>query len=278
MDHSKLISACQKVLAGRVAEIEGREGSKVSKTVLTPREPLAARRTGAVPQKWRLLRANVVVTPRGRVRFCFVNLLMVMSAVASRVLSFVPFFIQNPNGVFSCINGQKGSNAGAEIYIVPSWNQKSNALGLLCENCCTSLNRTSREKTRPQHDRPLPSHFPAQSGYVNGRPWALVPFWDRVRLLEFCWWGGSMSRRTLWKRAQLLLAFSVDRKTNLRHLALREAFLVPVSPPVRFEGGENCVFLNGRFVTNFGRLALSTALPYGFTFFWRPPARACRRP
>ena len=45
---------------------------------------------------------------------------------------------------------------------------------------------------------------------------------------------------------------------------LREAiFLVPVSPPVRFEGG---VFLNGRFVTNFGRLALSAALPCGFTF------------
>ena len=49
-------------------------------------------------------------------------------------------------------------------------------------------------------------------------------------------------------------------------------FLVPVSPPVRFEGGENCVFLNVRFVTNFCRLALSAALPCDFTFFWRPPA------
>ena len=51
-----------------------------------------------------------------------------------------------------------------------------------------------------------------------------------------------------------------------------------VSPPVRFEGGKSCFFLNGRSVTNFGRLALSGALHCGFTFFWRPPARAFRRP
>ena len=51
-------------------------------------------------------------------------------------------------------------------------------------------------------------------------------------------------------------------------------FLVPVSLPVRFEGGENCVFLNVRFVTNFAQ-ALTAALPCGFTFFCaRPPSSA----
>ena len=54
-------------------------------------------------------------------------------------------------------------------------------------------------------------------------------------------------------------------------------FLVPVTLPVRIEGGENCVFLNGRFLTNFGHLSLIAAIPCGFTLFWgvemgRPPA------
>ena len=60
-----------------------------------------------------------------------------------------------------------------------------------------------------------------------------------------------------------------DPRRMLKVLSnLREGlFLVPASPPVRFEGEENCVFLNGRIVTNFVRVTLSAALPCGFTCF-----------
>ena len=40
---------------------------------------------------------------------------------------------------------------------------------------------------------------------------------------------------------------------DLNTQCLRDAFLVPVSPPVRFEGVKIAFFLDGRFLTSFGR-------------------------
>ena len=50
-------------------------------------------------------------------------------------------------------------------------------------------------------------------------------------------------------------------------------FLVPVSPSVRFEGDENCVFLDGRFLTNFGRLPLRRCVSLRFHVLFLAPAR-----
>ena len=46
--------------------------------------------------------------------------------------------------------------------------------------------------------------------------------------------------------------------------------LVPVTPPVRFEGGENCVFFGARFLNIFGCLPLRRCVSLRFHVFLAP--------
>ena len=93
------------------------------------------------------------------------------------------------------------------------------------------------------------------SAWSLSRPFCSVP-WNSQRHIQYDRWAKTENPpcSVFWPTTR-----GSRQKGSL-------CFFVPVSPPVRFEGAKITFFLNGRFVTNFGRLAPSAALSCGFIF------------
>ena len=79
---------------------------------------------------------------------------------------------------------------------------------------------------------------------------------------------------------RLVSTWRLSLASGQNHAQLGRLFLVSVSPPVRFEGGKNCVFLDERFLTFSVVYRSGAAFPCGFTcvYFsatlsWREPKK-----